>query len=309
MKRNFCFMFALMLWSAGVWAQKVATRSLPAFSQVEVDGSFLVILRAGSKTEARIESRLPLEEIKTYVKGNRLYIKRESNIQRWRDNANTTITVTFTNLTAVINNGSAAVLMESKLEGKNCFIENRGSGAIEADILCEKISVEQMGSGKITLHGRTNALKIDLQSSGIVEAYDLQAPTASISVMGSGSVLIKNKLKGKNYFIENQGSGEIEANLLCEKISVEQMGSGKITLHGRADVLEIDLQGSGIVEAYDLQAASADINILGSGDVEVMVTNSIEARIAGSGTIHYKGQPEHVNIQSLGSGTAKAVKE
>ncbi|GIV38510.1 MAG: hypothetical protein KatS3mg033_0310 [Thermonema sp.] len=230
MKKNI-LMLVLMLWSAGAWAQEIATRTLTTFSQVEVDGDFTVILRAGNKEEARIESRgIPLDDIKIYVKGNRLYIKRKTSLKRLSDDSKTSITVTFTKLTDVVNSGSSDVLIESKLEGKS-------------------------------------------------------------------------------YFIENKGSGKVEASFLCEKLSIKQVGSGEIVLHGGTDKLEIELRGSGNVEAYDLQAASADISILGSGDAKVTVTDNIDAKITGSGDIYYKGRPERVQVQSLGSGTAKAVKE
>jgi len=231
MRKNICLTMTLLLWSVGTWAQEIATRTLSTFSQVEIDGDFKVVLRAGNKEEARIESRgIPLDDIKIYVKDNTLYIKRKTNFKHLNKDSNATITVIFTKFTNLKNSGSSDVLVERKLEGKS-------------------------------------------------------------------------------YFIENKGSGKVEASFLCERLSVRQIGSGDIVLRGSTDKLEIELQGSGNVEAYDLQADSANIRILGSGDAKVTVTDSIEAKITGSGDIYYKGGPERVQVQTLGSGTAKAVKE
>ncbi|MBP6585664.1 MAG: DUF2807 domain-containing protein, partial [Flavobacterium sp.] len=51
----------------------------------------------------------------------------------------------------------------------------------------------------------------------------------------------------------------------------------------------------------------AKVNVSGSGDIKVNCTEFIEARVAGSGDIEYKGNPKKVDTKVAGSGTIKMI--
>ena len=68
------------------------------------------------------------------------------------------------------------------------------------------------------------------------------------------------------------------------------------------DYNELAISGSGRFEGLGLQASSYDVDISGSGSAKISVTEAIYSQISGSGSIHYKGNPQKVRSDVSGSG-------
>ena len=104
------------------------------------------------------------------------------------------------------------------------------------------------------------------------------------------------------------GSGSITADGLNEKdVKFNLPGSGDITATGTAQMVTIQLNGSGNIQCGDLQVKSADVTIKGSGNVTVNASESLVARIPGSGNINYRGNPSNVKQNVTGSGNISTV--
>ena len=99
------------------------------------------------------------------------------------------------------------------------------------------------------------------------------------------------------------GSGNI--NILDFKnnnLSLNISGSGNITGNGEVEILVVKINGSGNLMSKEIKSNSATITINGSGDGEVFASDSISAKINGSGNIKYFGNPENVDSIINGSG-------
>ena len=79
-------------------------------------------------------------------------------------------------------------------------------------------------------------------------------------------------------------------------------GSGKLHLNGKSGTVKIHISGSSKIDAISLISENSDIQINGSGNIQVYATNSLGVQINGSGTVKYKGDPKNVNQQINGSG-------
>jgi hypothetical protein len=100
------------------------------------------------------------------------------------------------------------------------------------------------------------------------------------------------------------GSGSIDVpDLSGQSVSVSMPGSGMITMTGTADRVDIRLAGSGNIYCDGLQARSAVINLPGSGNITAYASESLDARLMGSGNISYKGNPSQVSKSVTGSGS------
>jgi hypothetical protein len=155
------------------------------------------------------------------------------------------------------------------------------------------------------------AIKIKLQTSKI----------SSVILKGSGNIAVKNVSKEKLEAII-KGSGNItgtgEANTLTVEISgsgdinltglktttadISISGTGNFTGTGEAKNLKIGINGSGHARLAALKTKAADIRISGSGNADIYVTDSLTAKIMGSGDVIYSGSPKTVNSSVLGSG-------
>jgi hypothetical protein len=91
-------------------------------------------------------------------------------------------------------------------------------------------------------------------------------------------------------------------NINNSALDINIHGSGKLNINGKSGTVKIRTSGSSKIDAVSLISENSDIQINGSGNIQVYATNSVDVQINGSGTIKYKGEPKSVNQQINGSG-------
>ena len=97
-------------------------------------------------------------------------------------------------------------------------------------------------------------------------------------------------------------SGQIQTDSLVCKIT----GAGKITLTGTAARQTVQITGAGDVHNFGLASSRCLAMISGAGNVEVNVTQQLDAIISGTGNITYTGGPQVVNKTITGIGNITA---
>ncbi len=123
-----------------------------------------------------------------------------------------------------------------------------------------------------------------------------------VAMSGSGDIVGKTRLKSESLRASMSGSGDITLEVEAGHVEVALSGSGDISLSGSADRAEIRVSGSGDVKAYELQAREVEAVVAGSADIRVTATESLTARVSGSGDIHYRGNPAKLDAKTSGSG-------
>jgi hypothetical protein len=123
-----------------------------------------------------------------------------------------------------------------------------------------------------------------------------------ISVNGSGSVNSGNTFADSTHvYLKISGSGNIGFNTIASLTESEISGSGEIYLTGSSDQHRIRISGSGGVRAFNFPTVKTYINISGSGNCEVNVSNLLDVDISGSGNVYYIGYPQ-ISQNISGSG-------
>ncbi len=103
------------------------------------------------------------------------------------------------------------------------------------------------------------------------------------------------------------GSGDLQAiGIDCDTFDVSIAGSGDVKGAGRTQRLEVDIAGSGDVALFSLAARSADVAIAGSGQVDVTVSDELDAQVFGSGSVRYRGEPR---VKRSIAGSGEVVKD
>lgn len=124
-----------------------------------------------------------------------------------------------------------------------------------------------------------------------------------LSIAGSGTMTLNN-LKADNISASVAGSGKMSLNdLNANKVSADVAGSGNILLFGGkpGNAEDFSIAGSGNIDALGFEAADVKVEITGSGDCKVFASQKLNASVAGSGNVHYKGNPV-VESETTGSG-------
>lgn len=155
----------------------------------------------------------------------------------------------------------------------------------------------------------TKLKKVDV--AGSVDFYlnsPLKTDVLDIDLAGSGTVNLNDSVFLNKIDVDLAGSATINAPALFgNEFDGDIAGSGKLNLGGVLQKASFEIAGSGTVRAFDLQVEDMSCDIAGSGDIEISVSNSIRADVAGSGRIKYKGDPQDIRKSIAGSGSIKKV--
>lgn len=86
------------------------------------------------------------------------------------------------------------------------------------------------------------------------------------------------------------GLARVEANLDVKDLKLELTGKSHTSLSGEARYVSLYLS-SGTLEAGQLEAMSAEANVIGSGSASLWVTDRFEGSTSTGGKIAYRGNP------------------
>jgi putative autotransporter adhesin-like protein len=103
--------------------------------------------------------------------------------------------------------------------------------------------------------------------------------------------------------LDLSGSGTITVTgISAPRLTVSLSGSGDIEASGSVTELSVSIDGSGNARLSRLIARRVDAIIGGSGTIFVTATQSLDAKVPGSGAVLYSGNPPKVTTSITGSG-------
>lgn len=170
-------------------------------------------------------------------------------------------------------------------EGKwSCDTEKPATVFVSMPTL-EKVQLTGSGDVKVDPFTSNGGLDIDLEGSGDMDFSGL-------------------KLTG-DLSIELDGSGDIvgEEVEVSGKTRISVAGSGDVRIAGSSTSVEANVVGSGDVETGALKAQDCDVNITGSGSVNVNCSGSMSSHIMGSGSVNNTGSAGGGGGKGAGGGS------
>ena len=155
------------------------------------------------------------------------------------------------------------------------------------------VNVAGSGDFKFTNGLKTDQLKMNVAGSGDITASNIQCSQVfTANVAGSGDIECK-QLKAADMDISVAGSGDLKIeNALVMSANASVAGSGTVKISGNADKANYSVAGSGDLYANDFKVQNISASVAGSGDIKCHAVEHLKARVSGSGTIGYKGNPE-----------------
>jgi hypothetical protein len=187
--------------------------------------------------------------------------------------------------------GSGKVISENRTVSEFDSIELAGSGRLEVD---------QNGTESLSISADDNILPLltsEVQANRLVlrvKSGTQVDPTKTIVYKVGARNLIAITCAGD--------TTAVAKGIHTETLRLEIAGSGDISAAGSSDRQDVTIAGSGKYQGADLKSKIAKINIAGSGDAVMAVSDNLDITIAGSGSIKYIGDPM-VKQSVLGSGT------
>ena len=99
------------------------------------------------------------------------------------------------------------------------------------------------------------------------------------------------------------GTGSFKVTGIAnDRLAISLGGTGGITLVGATGSLRVTLDGTGDLRAKDLAARDATIEVGGTGNASLSASQSLEARLTGTGNIDVHGHPQRIKKSVSGVG-------
>ena len=179
---------------------------------------------------------------------------------------------------------------------------NEGNITIEGEENLLEYIITEVKDGKLKVKTKNN---INLKTS-FNKTIKITIPFKDInqvSLSGSGDLWNEDTITSNNLKVSLAGAGDVVLNVEASSLKGSLSGSGDITLKGSTNDLDVSLAGSGDIHGFGLQANHTDVSLAGSGDIKIVSNKSLKARVAGSGDIEYKGNPDKEDTKVSGSGS------
>lgn len=117
----------------------------------------------------------------------------------------------------------------------------------------------------------------------------------SLCINGSGDIQGKD-FKCRKMAVAINGSGDVKLQQLeSEECFASIAGSGNIGLSGKTLKAEYKIAGSGNIGAGNLEAQNVSTSTAGSGSISCYASGKLTVRVAGSGDIAYRGNPQEID--------------
>lgn len=131
---------------------------------------------------------------------------------------------------------------------------------------------------------------------------------SAASISGTGHPVQVNLVLPNLTGILITGCGNI-TYFECQQdgMDIDITGSGCVEIKGATKRLEATISGSGSINATGLIAQSSILRISGSGDIQTTTNESVRARVSGSGKIKIAGNPGQRDTNVSGSGKIKFI--
>ena len=137
-----------------------------------------------------------------------------------------------------------------------------------------------------------------------------QETLKQISLSGSGKISNDIPFEHPQFEGNVSGSGKVRLHINAANAKFNISGSGVFELYGEAEALEAKLSGSGSFKAKDFRAEKGNLQLSGSGRMEVRCTDKLNAKVSGSGRIRYFGEPKRkLDAKVSGSGSVRKAIE
>jgi hypothetical protein len=157
-----------------------------------------------------------------------------------------------------------------------------------------RIDADEKIMEKLIVEVEDDTLKISLKPLTIsfvsINTYVTIPDLDNITINGSGSVIGKTHFTTEKLALRINGSGYLDLDLDVKELNTNIAGSGEMDLAGSALKHFSSIEGSGDIKAASLATDNTEINIEGSGSVDINVAKSLDINIEGSGDVEYSGK-------------------
>ncbi|WP_165370411.1 head GIN domain-containing protein [Hymenobacter persicinus] len=125
-----------------------------------------------------------------------------------------------------------------------------------------------------------------------------------VRLHGQGNVRTAGNFRADTLFCHLVGAGDFDLDISSHYLNLDMYELGDVSIRGRADDAKLLVGGSGTLRAQGLQTRQCSLRLTkdSDGDAFVSFAEALFGSHAGTGTVHYQGNPAQVSLQVTDKG-------
>ena len=219
------------------------------------------------------------------------------------------LTIVVATLALLVMAGLAGIALSDRNgDPYGSGVEGSGTTATEIREVAPFASVDLAGSNQVSVTvGPEQSVRVRADDN-LIDLVTTDVRAGELVIDNRGSFQTNSPMSVEVTLpvldaVSLSGSGTLTAQAVrAGTLIVRLPGSGTIRASGATDRIQATLDGSGELQLNDLIAAQATAVVSGSGLIELVATETLEATVSGSGSILYSGNPRQVTKSIPGTG-------
>jgi hypothetical protein len=191
--KNFSFLIIILMLSPALYAQQREFRQVGDFDEVIFAGRGDLILSKGSghRMEIEADDGVNLENVITRVKEGTLHIEYMQDEDKLLDiYPRIRVYLTYRQLKSIGTEGIVNVSSEETIRSGYFSFQAEGMGDNVLTLDVENLEASIAGTANLKLSGRAYRKFLELNGTGLLDAFDLETRIAEAEVNGTGTVYL-----------------------------------------------------------------------------------------------------------------------
>ncbi|TSD66173.1 DUF2807 domain-containing protein [Inquilinus sp. KBS0705] len=174
--------------------------------------------------------------------------------------------------------------------------------AVHADDNLMKYIETSVTGGKLRIKTRRN-----ICSSGEITLVIGVRNLNEVDASGAVDLTSQGRINTGDFHFDLSGSTKITMELNAANVTTSGSGSTELHLKGQAASHNIDLSGSGDIQALDFVVGKYNIETSGASHCKINVLNTLSVHTSGASDIQYRGNPSNVSNDQSGASSITKI--
>ncbi len=153
----------------------------------------------------------------------------------------------------------------------------------------------------------TGGQKIILKGKSRLVVYVSVKDIDSISLSGACTMVVDGKLNADKLGLAISGASSLNTELQVKNLNIRQSGASDLLLKGSVEHIGVKLSGASDLNAIDLMSGICIAEVSGASDMQIAVSQKLNAIVSGASEFQYSGKPALANVKSSGASTVKQI--
>jgi len=168
-----------------------------------------------------------------------------------------------------------------------------------------KVVISGSQSEDVSIKNADGVLKIRLHFPDSFTAEDVKIVlyySKDIDVLDAnegGEIFSDKTLKQQHLEVRTQEGAKINLAVNTKHLTVKSVSGGIIELTGVTENQTVEATTGGIYEAFEMQSKQAIVTAASGANVEISISEILDAKVRFGGNIYYKGTPEVLKTKKV----------